>query len=153
MGASGRDRLIEDICNEIMLKRSNPGILIFDLQCHLLYFNQETGVLFPEILKLKPGKGNPALPPEILSLCSQFKKAQAPGKLIFTLIRKQTPPLLSASAYLIRNAQDFAPPGQVIVIIQQVTENHVDFEKVKKKFKLSSREVEVFKLICHGFAN
>jgi DNA-binding CsgD family transcriptional regulator len=141
---------------EIIGKRRLPAILILDLDYRLLYSSGEIRALFPGIFENSPEK--PDLPQEIIRLCERTKPCSASGppwsphiQSDCSLIVNGEAQFFSLRAFPIHGHSN---PGAIMVIAEKVVEmRDFDFEKIKKKFILSSREVEVIRQICAGLSN
>jgi len=136
--------------DEIMKQRSNPAVVIIDGQDRLLYFNQEA----QEFLGLNSGEpsGPAKVPPEINDLCGRLKTPVRSEARISGLIRDASGRSHIASAHFIRpsgSQDDF----NFIVVIQPVAESHIDFKKVRERYDLTPREIEVLGLVCAGYSN
>ncbi|MDH7500190.1 MAG: LuxR C-terminal-related transcriptional regulator [candidate division NC10 bacterium] len=144
--------------SEIVRGRSTPGILIFNRKDQLLYFNQEALEMVPKLQMVGKG-GKPSIPREISRLCRELKAPrQGKGKDLATevrsgiLDRKNDSPF-SLRAFFIGREQG-QDPTHIMVLIEKITESHsVNFEKVKRQFELSRRELEVLRLLCQGLGN
>jgi len=145
--------------SEIIGKRSTPGILIFDMRNRLLYSNGEALEMVPELQKMPQRGKKPNIPREIFDLCNQLKAnretkgagqgIQFPGALLPTPIGSP----YSMRAFFI-GREERKEPTHIMVLIEKITERHaVDFDKVKRQFELSRRELEVLRLLCQGLAN
>ena len=46
------------------------------------------------------------------------------------------------------------PESYVMVLVERVVEKHaIDFEKIKKNYHLSNRELDIIKSLCQGLSN
>jgi DNA-binding CsgD family transcriptional regulator len=142
---------------EIVKKRLNPGILIFDLDDRLTYANREALDILPSIGGLNTQLIHESqIPKEIYNLCNLLKSSlddkQKPDTHCI-VIESSTGFLCSLRALFLRGSGSDLPT-HIMVLIERVAEKHeFDFEKAKGKFKLSKREVEVLRLLCSGDNN
>jgi len=149
---------------EIIKGRQSPGILVFDFNNRLLYSNQEILALLP--VPPKPGGQKNdrqiAIPPEVFRLCDMVKQAHAhdgalqPEKIEKTcaLLVDGPEQLVSLRAFVIHDHGSSNDKGHIMVLAEKVVENHSrDFEKIRKTFNFSSRELEVLRQICAGLSN
>ena len=61
---------------------------------------------------------------------------------------------LTLRAFLIERNRKDVQTTHTMILVERVTEKRaVDFEKAKKDFKLSNRELEVVVLLSQGFSN
>jgi DNA-binding CsgD family transcriptional regulator len=147
-----------ELLYQILKKRSTPGVLVFDKDNRLLYSNKEALNVLPELEKLaKSGKGK-GLPAKILNLLNRLKRnrgwdgAKQPGDINGEVIENYSGDLCSARAFLIGGHD--SPSSHMLVLVEKIIEKHkIDFEKAKKEFHLSEREMEVLKLISDGANN
>lgn len=146
---------------QIINKRTTPGVLIIDLSDTLLHSNVEALSMIPAI---GPGTGMggvaPSLPSEITALCHRLKSSDPPVKAVHGNLpahRKQDAPgkRLGLRAFFISNPGVSAEGSRsIMVLIEQIVEKHeVDLEKAKKEYGLSRREGEVLRHICSGLPN
>ena len=99
------------------------------------------------------------VPLEISRLCSQLKGrgeegAKDPGAHFpHTVLQSDGRPPYSMRAFFL-GRDEKQKPTHIMVLIEKIAERHdPDFEKVKREFLLSARELEVLQLICEGLAN
>jgi len=151
-----------DDLSEILKKRATPGILIFNTDNRLLYSNKEALEMIPDLGKViqKEGKNEWYIPEEIRSLCNQIKSnavaADIPQKASSSLA---VLPLgqgthCSLMAFFIGGQEEDVNTTHIMVLIEKITEKRsIDFEKAKRDFKLSNRELEVVVLLAQGLSN
>ncbi len=149
--------------NEIIKKRSSPGILIFDLQNKLQYINEEALTIVSSTQKiLKPtiSKG-PYIPKEIYNCCDQLKERI---KLdngvnnntnnynhINDIMRSNTGNYAIRAFLIERKGKEYS---HILVLLEKTIETHsINFLMAKTKFQLTDRELEVLELLCAGFQN
>ena len=135
---------------EIMMRRSPPGILIFDQKGRLLFANHGSSELIA---------ARPAIEEEVRGLCDRMR-ASPEG-----VSREEDAMVLSGPAgngpvsqYAVRafmvGEEGGATQGHIFVLLEKVVEKRsVDFEGAKVKFDLSKREVEVLRVIHEGLNN
>lgn len=135
----------------IIKKRSTPGILIFDMNNRLLYSNKEASDIIRDLQNI---------PEEIYDLCNRIKKViDIKGRTNATdincaVLQSDSGPTYSVRAFLIRRRGKDKRPIYIMVLIERVAEKHtIDFEKAKKDFYLTNRELEVLRFICDGLTN
>jgi len=146
---------------EIIRSRQAPGIMVFDQNHRLLYSNREILGLIPEILTDEPnGERRIAVPPEVVALCKQLRRASAAAgqdyKLETTCALKVDgrQQVVSLRAFLINGHGGGHTPDYVMVLVEKVVASHEpDFARVQQDFNLSRRELEVLRKICAGLPN
>jgi DNA-binding CsgD family transcriptional regulator len=136
-----------DEISDIIKRRSEPGILIFDMNGSLRFSNKEASVLTSAL---------PELFAEVLALCSQAGDSHDPpqicghGEGLATVYRSDRFPPLAIRVFTVGEAGR-SETGHLMVLLEKVTEKRtVDLEKAKAKYNLSKRELEVLALICGG---
>ena len=142
---------------EIVKRRLTPGILVFDMDDRLSYFNKESLDILSGIKPAKKrGVRKPYIPEEIYHLCDLLKtnltdkKRGAVGCSIME-IRSGFSCSLRAF-FLSGHGEDH--PTHIMVLIEKIVEKReVDFEKTKRDFHLSNRESEVLRFLCQGNTN
>jgi len=159
---SGKDGLYligMDDLSEIIKRRSTPGILIFDTDNRLLYSNREALEMIPNLQNAaQAGEKNHILE-EIYMLCNQVKSspdADIDQKVHtnYKVIDHGVSLPLTLRAFLIERNRKDVQTTHTMILVERVTEKRaVDFEKVKKNFNLTKRELEVLRLICLGDTN
>jgi DNA-binding CsgD family transcriptional regulator len=149
---------------EIIRSRQAPGVLIFDFNNRLLYSNRESLALIPDIPTTgaqQDGRQS-AIHEEILGLCDSLKQSLTPGShnqnqkiaMTCTHMVDGVERLVSLRAFVIQGHDSSSDKGHIMVMAERVVENHErNFEKIKKDFNFSSRELEVLKLVCAGLSN
>lgn len=145
---------MEEKLSDIVGRRSTPAIIILDGEDQLLYCNQEALDMFPQ-LRQGRRRSRPPLPPEIFDLCRELraKKGERRPGTCGRLLNKSTYPPSSARAFFL-GQQDEHEPTHIMVLIEKVTRGRaIDFQRVKKQFVLSSRELQVLTLLCQGLSN
>ena len=147
---------------EIIKKRSAPGILIFDMDNNLQYCNEEALDMIPALqIQAKSQKGKKKSVPEaILELCTLMKASlKANNKteednINCAILHNESDPPCSLRAFCIGHHPKDGTPTHIMVLSEQVIEKHkADYDKIKKDFQLTKRELDVLKLICSGMTN
>ena len=149
---------------EIIRSRQAPGILVFDFNNRLLYSNREILALIPEIptIGAQQDGRKAVIHEEILGLCDSVRQSLTPGShnqdqktaMACTHMVDGVERLVSLRAFVIHGHNSSGDKGHIMVMAERVVENHErNFEKIKKDFNFSSRELEVLKLVCAGLSN
>ena len=148
-----REMLFEDIIK----KRTQPGILIFKQHQELVFINSEAANFLKDINKKNDlFKKQDEMPDEVLKVCRSLKKISASGA-----------EMPGCNASISNNGQTYSiralplfqtgkknGSSHTMVIIERCTpRRNVEIEKVKAKFNLSKREAEVVEGIVKGFTN
>jgi DNA-binding CsgD family transcriptional regulator len=142
---------------DIVKKRQNPGILIFDTDGKLTYANNEVFDILPA------GDGismqnfsQDQVPGEIYSLCDQLKTNLADHHNMDTgcsMIINQSGVSCALRAFFLKNSANNLPT-HIMVLIERIAEKHeFDFENARTTYCLSKREMDVLKLLCNGEGN
>jgi DNA-binding CsgD family transcriptional regulator len=147
---------------DILDKRSNPGLLLFDLQGRLLYFSQKTQEIIPNIQKAhsRSSKQGAFWPPalfqllhEVIGHTKQPKPLKTKQPSFQSLLFKSDIPY-SLRAFLIGPEYKKVNPSHILILAEPIIQNRgMDMGNLKAKFNLTKREIEVVKLICAGFSN
>jgi DNA-binding CsgD family transcriptional regulator len=151
-----------DDFSEILKKRVTPGILIFNMENKLLYSNKEALEIIPDLGKVTEieGKSERYIPEDIRSLCNQLRSntvsTDMPQKSSSTYavlpVGQGTP--CSLRAFFIGGQEEDVNTNHIMVLIEKIAERrNLNFEKAKKDFKLSDRELEVVVLLSRGLSN
>ena len=151
------DKKREMLFEDIIKKRTQPGILIFKQHRKLVFINNEAVNFLKGInRKNKPSKNPDEIPHEVLKICRSLKKISASGS--------ESPccnasighdgQLYSIRALPLFHAGRKNKSSHTMVIIERGTpRRNIDIEKVKAKFNLAKREAEVVEGIVKGFTN
>lgn len=151
-----------DDLSEIIKRRTNPGILIFDMEERLLHSNSEALELMPVLQDtvIKEGSLVPPVPEKVIELCKSLK-ADTTGAAVTGVFDQdcsapengRSSPC-SLRALYIGHHGELNKPTHIMVLVERIAEKHdPDFEKVQLDFELSKREMEVLRLICRGLSN
>jgi DNA-binding CsgD family transcriptional regulator len=151
-----------DKLSEIIKKRLNPGILIFDMDDRLLYSNSDALDIIPVLKEtmLKEGMVVPHVPGQIIELCKRLKDNLVESADIaatsqsFNVLENGVGNPCSLRAFFVGIHGEVKNPSHIMVLVERIVEKHEpDFDKVKVEFDLSKREMEVLRLVCSGFSN
>jgi DNA-binding CsgD family transcriptional regulator len=136
---------------EIIRKRAEPGVLIFDREGRLLYSNVEATTLIPDLEKI---------PIEIKVLCGFQKDIGAVAandeshKSKHAVIRHNERDFYSVRRFRIGGQGAAETSARIMVLIERISgKREIDFGKAKQDFSLTTREVEVLRLISEGYSN
>jgi DNA-binding CsgD family transcriptional regulator len=147
---------------DILDKRSTPGLLLFDLEGRLLYFSQKTQEIIPNIQKTpsRSSKQEAFWPPALSQLLREaIDHAKQPKTLrgnkpsFHSLLFISNIPY-SLRAFLLGPGNKKVNPSHILILAEPIIPNrNTDMGNLKTKFNLTKREIEVVKLICAGFSN
>jgi len=145
--------------SKLIKGRSIPGIIIFDLNYKPLYFNQEAIDMINDFTKKQLTGIKNNIPKIITTLCKDLKILEGKiGKDNKTLFKSRIItnrfkfPISIRAFFLGGNKEDKSI--HIMVLLEKIIKKHdIDFKKAQKKFNFSSRELDVIKLICNGYAN
>ncbi len=143
-----------DGLSKIVLKRSAPGILIFDLNDRLLYSNGEA---LEMLAALK--RDEAYILEEIHHLCRRINGTENP----LDAVQGTDPycPVLAvglgihcALRAMLLSDHGGSNQTHIMVLMERIVEKRqVDIDKARREFDLSKREAEVVYFICQGLAN
>ncbi len=141
---------------EIAIRRTPPGVIIFDPNDRLLFVNGEAATIIPSLAG--PERGVAAgsfIPGKIRRICQVLRanseKAPAPTLMIFTAPNGT---IYTLRALLIDEPARTASANHVMVLLERIVERHeADFAKAQLDYNLSVREIELLKLLCRGLPN
>lgn len=146
---------------KLIKDRSLPGILIFDLKNHLLYFNDKALDFISEFKKTSKMKIKfPfSIPNAIINLCDELKKGIGKKKPDYQkdikskILNNRFGFPFSIRAFYIGGSKAIHPT-HIMVLLEKIVKTHdINYDKTKKEYKLSNREIEVLKLLNDGFSN
>jgi DNA-binding NarL/FixJ family response regulator len=143
---------------DIVKKRQNPGILIFDTDGKLTYANNEVFDILPagDGISVQKKFSQDQVPEEIYLLCDQLKTNRADNQNTDTgcsLIVNRFGVSCSLRALFLKNSAN-NQPTHIMVLIERIAEKHeFDFENAKMTYRFSKREMDVLKLLCNGDGN
>jgi len=149
---------------ELIRKREAPGILVLDHKGRLLYCNGKALEMIPGLMETDgKGKARGSVPAEIVHLCAEAELLPAGEKAVLTQGEKSRCLLMLGQAARLFAVRAFAAGGVagrkketgcVMVLLEGVVEKHAyDFVKIKKKYQLSNRELDIIVNLCQGFSN
>ena len=148
---------------ELIRKRRSPGILIFDRKGRLLYSSKEALALLPTLLQTdSKGRTKIHIPEEILRICTLAQRLPVAEdtalpqnvESVCSIMVNGTELFFSLRAFAVDGFGKKREKGCVMVLMERVVEKHTyDFEKIKKKYHLSGRELDVIKSLCQGLSN
>jgi len=147
--------------NEIMKRRSTPGMFIFDVREKAWAMNWKA-VRLSSFLSGEDGRnaaGALVVPYEVVNLCSTVLHAAEPRNntdedSVYRVIRNGGGTHFSLRAFLLCPARQNDEQGSVVVVVEQIIDHHLfDPEAVRKRFRLSRRETDVLQLLYEGLSN
>lgn len=151
-----------NIFAEIVKRRSSPGVLVLDMDGHLLYSNEDALELITSFVVNDLAKvgSDLVLPDEITTLHREAtRQLVAPkidkgGHLPHSILVSEAGLALSLRAFPMRQHGKGQISTHVMVLMERIIKKHeVNLKKAEKDFLLSRRETEVLKFICQGNAN
>jgi DNA-binding NarL/FixJ family response regulator len=140
---------------EIIAKRSEPGVLILDLEDRLLYSNQQALEML-RVLQLKHDEQ--PVPAEIYDLCRKLRGGSNQTATVCGVIHHMDGES-GAAQYSLRALRlgghgERHDASHIMVLMENVIRNRqIELEQAQEKFRLSKRETEVVRLICQGLGN
>jgi DNA-binding CsgD family transcriptional regulator len=151
-----------EITPEFLNKRSSPGLLLFDFQGKLLFFNQKSQELIVDLNVLSGRlleKDSP-WPKPIWELYVDLKELGEKEA------KESETKELSLSKWsgdgfphylrgiLIKPVQRINLFSYILMLVEPVRKKrYLPFEQLKVKFNLTKRELEVIQLLCEGLPN
>ncbi len=147
--------------SKILKRRLSPGIMIFDMEGHLLYSSQETR----EMLKLaynEPADAccKLAVPAEVATLCAEMKQrvlastTDCDEDMPHGVINCQSGLVFSLRAFVVGDHGDDKSSTHIMVLMEKIVEKRkVDYDRARNDYLLSRREMDVLKLTCKGCRN
>jgi len=133
---------------DIIMRRSAPGIFIFDQNAEVLLSNSVASQLVV---------ARPSLDEEIRALCDRAKASLSisSGRNVFQFTAfsgEGPPPHCVIRAFMVELASK--AQKHIIVLLEKVVkERRVNLEYAKRKFNLSKRELELLVPLCQGLTN
>lgn len=139
--------------SEIIKKRENPGVLIFNMNSKLVYSNKEGAEVC--LCYKKSQNKKRTVPEEIRGLYDLVKKDSTDTNYVLLGNNGDFKNLCSARAFPINNQKTKNKKStHIMILLERIVEKHAaDFEKIKKDFNLTKKELEVLKLIHQGVSN
>lgn len=151
------DKKREMFFEDIIKKRTQPGILIFKQHQELVFINSEAVNFLKGINKKKDlFKKQDKIPDEVLKVCRSLKKISASGaeRPCCNASISHNGQLYSIRALPLFHTGKKNGSSHTMVIIERCTpRRNIDIEKVTAKFNLAKREAEVVEGIVKGFTN
>jgi DNA-binding CsgD family transcriptional regulator len=148
---------------ELIQQRQSPGILIFNFQGRLCYSNKEALTLIPNLQQTdSESKTHYHIPAEIKNVCTLAKGLPVENEAVFSLnggtycaiMVDENKQVFSLRASLIDSLRSRGKYGYIIVLIERVVGKHIyNFDKIKERYFLSAREVDVIKKLSRGLSN
>lgn len=144
--------------DEIIQKRTVPGLLVFDQKNELVYISAEAREVLEKMGKKEGAlKSVPPIPDEIFRLCESSNRAQdkediekASSYIIFICDSE----LYSARAVpLFRSTRAGSPSHTMIIIEKCATRGSLNVEEIRSRFNLTEREVQVVAEVVKGSTN
>lgn len=148
-----------DEIHKIIGRRSVPGVLIFDMDNRLLYFNKEAITLIPDLQNAGERDMRRCVPEWIYNLCKRVRDNMGGGDAEHgdadcAIIQDESKPPYSLRAFPMGGLGKDKGLTHIMVLVERFVEKHtIDFEKAKMDFHLTNRETEVVRFICDGLSN
>lgn len=147
---------------EILHKRSNPALLVLNLQGELLFFNERIKEILPSItlLPAHSSKENPFWHSSLIQLIEEMQKnlrlpyyPEIYNRCFSGSLRKADNSY-TLRGFFIGNGLNKNKPSHILILVEPIVQNRLkESEKIMTAFKLSKREVEVVKLVLDGLSN
>ena len=148
---------------ELIKKRRQPGILILDRKGRIRYSNREILAMLPNLLETDArDKTRTHIPEEIMRICTlalrmPVSEEAAPVQNVETdcsIMVDGTEQFFSLRAFGVSGFNRKKGESYVMVLVERVVEKHdIDFEKIKKNYHISGRELDVIRMLCQGLSN
>jgi DNA-binding CsgD family transcriptional regulator len=123
---------------DIINKRTNPGIAVFNADERLVFVNNE-------VLETLASSNNVAE-----NLKELFKLAKSNNYKSFLIYYSEIP----YSVRALPLGEDIKSPSHIMLLIERIAEKHdIDIDRAKKRYGLSKREIEIVRLISEGLTN
>lgn len=148
-----------DHLDEIIRKRSFPGILIFSRDGELVFLNDEARAIIKRLCPEAGGRrqANPDIPDEIMELSKMPLKGPAKetrGRPAFHLTLPAEGSFFTARSVPLYRHPGTEAPSHSMVILEKYSERvDIDIGKLKTRFSLSKRECEVVGELLKGRTN
>jgi DNA-binding CsgD family transcriptional regulator len=145
--------------DDIIRKRTSPGILILGPQNKLLFSNEAGFSLLSELQKgeISLSEKKSSIPEEILDLCRHIRSVmnmENRESLCHTVLEHSSGISYSLRAFPLRVSPREEFQGNVTVLIEKIVERHdIDFRAAKENFNLTNRELELLKILSKGNSN
>ena len=128
---------------KIVQKRKPPGIILFNKQGDVVFFNEKTLEIFSDLNNL---------PPIIFELQKEVRDHPDSGDK-FALLNMNQNKIFSLRALTLKAENSHDSDSYIMILIENIAEKSLDFKKIQVKYKLTKRQMEVLMLICEGFTN
>ena len=148
---------------ELIKKRRQPGILILDRKGRIRYSNREILAMLPNLLETDArDKTRTHIPEEIMRICTLALRMPVSEEAALvqnvetdcSIMVDGTEQFFSLRAFGVSGFNRKKGESYVMVLIERVVEKHgIDFEKVKKNYHISGRELDVIRMLCQGLSN
>lgn len=134
----------------IIKRRSNPGILIFDIKETLLYQNEEARSILLNFID----KENDSLrvPEFIKEIIKQVKKN---NQLLNTIKQvESSEDYFSIKAFPLGRHFSRDEPSHILILLEKVKiRREIDIKRIGLHYGLTNREIDILELIYEGFSN
>jgi len=148
---------------ELIRKRHAPGILILDARGRPCYVNPGAMAMLPGLMEWN-SEGNAIyrVPEEIGRISTLARRAAKangskgpePMEPDCSILMEGAGQALSVRAFAVGGLGRTMQADYVLVLFERVVDRHAqDFEQIKKKYRLSGRELDIIKHLCQGLSN
>ncbi len=145
-----------DSHDEIIGKRALPGMLVVNQKGDLVYYSNEAGEMLKLLCPEASDKGPPPLPEEVSRLCNSLRKKSGKDALRTSLhlnIFRNEELYLLRAVPLFKSESKAASHIMVIIERRPLRENPADLKKLKSKYDLTERELQVIGELIQGSTN
>ena len=150
-----------DYIEKIIKKRSAPGILLFDMADRMVFASKEALDIFAGRFKTKIRKHNKAsfIPKKIFNLYNKCKSSiNTSGAGVIendcVIFHGDKGLSYSARAFPVELSGKEKKIPYIMIFVEKIGEKRsVDFEKARRRYNLTKRELELVKLVCEGLTN
>jgi DNA-binding CsgD family transcriptional regulator len=148
---------MEDLL-EVARKRSAPGVLILDLDGRLRYLNARARELVPTLDPDSIGSTGTksGIPSEVVELCRRVQADHQEAAEPESVVMFETMPGLgcAARAILVGSPGSRSHDSHVLVLLEPVVwKRDADWAEARKRYDLTTREVDIVKCVWEGLAN
>ena len=126
---------------KIIQKRKPPGILLFNKEGKIVFFNEQTLEIFPDLNNLSP---------IIFELHKEARDHPDSGDKV-ALLNINPKKILALRAMPLKG--ESSQDNYILVLIEKIAKDSIDLTKFQDKYKLTHRQIQVIKLICDGLTN
>jgi len=149
-----------DDIEEIIKKRSAPGILLFDMSDRLVFASKEALDVLAKIdkTKMKEKKG-PFIPSEIYNLYNSLKgsintSAVDIDETHCAIFHGDRGLSYSARAFPLKLRGKKGKPSYIMIVVEKIGQKRsMDFKKAGTRYQFTKRELELVKFVCEGITN